>query len=132
MGLQDVMTALGVRLRTIPNFRAYDFPSSRIEPPASVLSLPETGYDVTMGGGSYPWVFPLWVLVSKADDKSSYNEMVPYLEAEGERSIRAILFADKTLGGACDTLDITNARPQMVTVGGTEFLAIEFTLEVYT
>jgi hypothetical protein len=130
--LAEVMTALGTQVGGLANLRVYDFPSSRVEPPAAVLSLPETGYDVTLGGRSDAWEFPLWVLVSRADDKSAYAEMVPYLEAEGDRSIRAIIEADRTLGGTCDTSAVTRARPQFVSVGGTEFLAIEFTLEVYT
>lgn len=132
MGLLEVMTNLGTQLQTVGGFRVYDFPSSRVEPPAAVLSLPETPYDVTLGGDSCEWIFPLWVLVSKADDRTSYQEMIPYLEEEGPRSIRAVIEADRTLGGACDTVAVVRARPQFAYVGGTEFLAVEFTLEVYT
>jgi hypothetical protein len=94
--------------------------------------MPETPYDVTLGGRSDEWSFPLWVLIAKADDKSAYGEMTAYLEAEGPKSIRAMIEADRTLGGACDTAAVVRARPLFATVAGTEFLAVEFTLEVYT
>ena len=130
--LANVLIGLREALQNIAKLRVYDFPSSKIEPPAAVLSLPETPYDVTLGGRSDEWNMPLWILVSKGDDRSAYKEMTPYLEAEGERSIRAMIEADRTLGGACDTCAVINARPQFASVGGVEFLAIEFTLEVYT
>lgn len=130
--LANVQAGLADALRTIVGLRVYDFPSDRIEPPAAVLSLPETPYDVTLDGRSDEWTFPLWVLVAKANDKSAYGEMVEYLEAEGAKSIRAAIEADRTLGGACDTAAIVRARPLFATVAGTEFLAVEFTLEVYT
>lgn len=130
--LEGVQAGLADALRTIVGLRVYDFPSDRVEPPAAVLSLPETPYDVTLSGRSDEWTFPLWVLVAKANDKSAYGEMVDYLEAEGTKSIRAAVEADRTLGGACDTAAIVRARPLFATVAGTEFLAVEFTLEVYT
>ena len=119
-------------LQAIDKLRVHDFPSNRIEPPAAVLSLPETPYDVTLGGRTDNWEFPLWVLVAKADDKSSYGEMNDYMEASGSRSILAAIEADRTLGGACDTVAVTRARPMFATVAGTEFLAVEFTLEAFT
>ena len=130
--LENVQAGLADALRNIVGLRVYDFPSDRVETPAAVLSLPETPYDVTLGGRSDEWAFPLWVLVAKADDKAAYTEMRGYLEAEGAKSIRAMVEADRTLGGACDTAAVTLARPMFATVAGTEFLAIEFTLEVYT
>lgn len=130
--LENVMAGVKAALEGIVGLRVYDFPSDRVEPPAAVLSLPETPYDVTLGGRNDQWTFPLWVLVAKANDKSAYKEMVQYLEAEGTKSILAAIEADRTLGGACDTCSIIRARPLFATVAGTEFLAVEFTLEVYT
>lgn len=130
--LRDVQTGLSNALQNIAGLRVYDFPSDRVEPPAAVISLPETPYDVTLGGRSDEWTFPLWVLVAKADDKASYGEMADYLEAEGPKSIRATIEANRSLGGACDTAAVVRARPLFATIAGTEFLAVEFTLEVYT
>lgn len=130
--LAGVQAGLTSALRNIVGLRVYDFPSDRVETPAAVLSLPETPFDVTMGGRADELTFPLWVLVAKADDKAAYKEMVGYLEPEGAKSIRAVVEADRTLGGACDTAAVIRARPLFATVAGTEFLAVEFTLEVYT
>ena len=131
MALEDIMTGLGNALRNIVGLRVYDFPSDRVETPASVLSLPETPYDVTLGGRNDEWTFPLWVLVAKADDKSAYKEMLGYLDAEGPKSIRAMIELDRTLGGTCDTAAVIRARPLFATIAGTEYLAVEFTLEVF-
>lgn len=130
--LENVQAGLTAALHTIAGLRVYGFPSDRIEPPAAILSLPETPYDVTLGGRSDEWTFPLWILVAKASDKASYAELTQYLEAQGSKSIRAVLETDRTLSGACDTIAVVNASPQIVAVAGTEFLAIKFTLEVYT
>jgi hypothetical protein len=130
--LKGLQAAIGTKLQTIAGLRVYDFPSDRVETPAAVLSLPETPYDLTLDGRNDQWIFPLWILIARADDKASYVEMVDYLEAEGPKSIRAILEADRTLGGACDSLIVQSARPLFATVAGTDFLAVEFTLEVIT
>lgn len=130
--LRDLMTAIGDVMRAMDGLNVYDFPPDRIEPPAAVLSMPETGYDVTLGGRNDQWTFPLWILIGKADDKAGHSEMLDYLEAEGDRSVRAALEADRTLNGACDTLAIILAQPMYATIAGTEYLAIQFTLEVYT
>lgn len=131
MALEDIMTGLGNALRDIVGLRVYDFPSDRVETPASVLSLPETPYDVTLGGRNDEWTFPLWILVAKADDKSAYKEMLGYLDSEGIQSIRAMVEADRTLGGTCDTCAVIGARPLFATIAGTEYLAIEFTIQVF-
>ena len=130
--LAGIYTGLTTALGAIDGLRVYPFPSDRIEPPAAVLSIPETGFDVTFGGRTDQWELPLWVFVARADDKASFTEMLPYMEAEGARSIRAAVEVDRTLSGNCDTVAVTKARPMHATVAGTEYLAVEFTLEVFT
>lgn len=130
--LTDVQSGVATALRTIPGLRVYEFPSDRIEPPAAILSLPETAYDVTLNGRSDHWLYQIWVLVSRADDESAFREMTEYVESEGLKSIRQAIESDRTLGGACDTSAVVRARPLFTTMAGTEYLTAEFTLEVYT
>lgn len=131
MSLADIMTGLGNALATISGLRVYPFPADRIETPAAILNLPETPYDVTLSSRADEWTLPTWVLVAKADDKAAFSEMVGYLDAEGIKSVRGAVDADYTLGGACDTAQVTHAKPMYITVAGTEYLAVEFTVEVF-
>ena len=125
----NVITGLGNTLAAVAGLRFYGYPVERIEPPACVVALPEPT-SLTCGDGSFSYEFPLWVLVAKADARAANDELLPYVDPNGERSIRAAIAADRTLGGACDSVAILSVVPQVVTLAGTEFFAAEFTLEV--
>lgn len=124
-----VIDGLATVLADIDGLRFYGYPVERIEPPACVVALPEPTA-LTCGDGSFSYEFPLWVLVAKADARAANDELSPYIEPNGERSIRSAIAADRTLNGACDSVAILSVVPQVVTLAGTEFFAAEFTLEV--
>ena len=125
----NVIAGLNDALAEVEGLRFYGYPVERIEPPACVVALPEPTA-LTCGDGSFSYEFPLWVLVAKADARAANDELSPYVQPNGERSIRSAIAADRTLGGACDSIAILSVVPQVITLAGTEFFAAEFTLEV--
>ncbi|MGI8425546.1 MAG: hypothetical protein ACR2M4_02915 [Actinomycetota bacterium] len=125
--LRNVRTGLANALKAISGLRVYDFSADRIEPPAAVLSLP-TVTDIAVSASSY--TFPLWILVAKADDRTSINEITPYLDPNSATSIQKAIEVARTLGGTCDSVSVLRAQPQIATIAGTEYMAVEFTLEV--
>lgn len=127
--IENVLAGLKLALAEIDGLRVYDFPADRVEPPAVVMALPPVSH-VTFGDGAFDFRVPMWLLIAKANDRASTKELIPYLDPRNERSIRAAIAADRTLGGACDSVAVVEAEPQMATLAGTEYLAVEFTLEV--
>lgn len=125
----DVIAAVGVALAGIPQLRFYDHPADRAEPPAIVVSLPEV-VQLTADNGSFTYRFPLWLLIAKADARAGAKEMIPYMDPRSAQSIRAAIEADHTLSGTCDSVSVVEQMPEIATLAGTEYFAVEFTLEV--
>lgn len=129
MGLAEIMTEMGEVLGGIDGLRVYDYPSDSIQTPAVILDLPDTDYDRVVGE---TYIFALWLFISKANDRAAAKEVLQYLDPTDYHGIVTTLEADKTLGGLCDTLAVTEARPQIATVGALAFLAVLYKVEVYT
>jgi hypothetical protein len=130
MALADILTGLKVAAETVVD-RVYAFPSDRIEAPAIVLPHPSSDYEIVLSSGnSFEWTFSLWLFIAKADDRGGSAEFLPYLEPIGPQSIRQAILADRTLGGACDSVSVLSVRPVVATVAGTDYFAAEFTLHI--
>ena len=129
MGLAEIMTVIGATLEGIDGLHVYDYPSDSVQTPAAVLDIPETDYDRVVGE---TYVFSLWLFIARANDRAAAKEILQYIDPTANNAIVTILEADKTLGGQCDTLAVTEARPQIATVGAVAFLAVEYKVEVYT
>lgn len=138
MGALDVnavMDALGVALDTIDDLRVFDYPADTLDPPAAVVGLPtEIAYDYSKARGSDRATFPVFVAVGGAFSQDSRDLLGPYLKGSGAKSIKAVLEADRTLGGACATLGVAVARSDGsgITVNGVRYTGAIFEVEVTT
>lgn len=133
MSITDVMDGLGGRLATITNppVRVYDFPADAVAVPAAVVLFPETlTYDDTMARGADRATFQVLVLVGKVSDRAARDALALYMAGTGARSIKTVIEADKTLGGAAQTTRVTQAIVETFTVGGADYLGCRFTIDV--
>ncbi len=128
--LPNIVAGLGNALRTIAGLRVYNYPPNSVESPAAVISIPETPYDLTTSESGFQWTFDVWVFVGKADDRTAAAKILTYLDSTGISSIRAAIEADRTLGDRCDSVSVLSADPQIASVAGTEYLAIQYIVEV--
>lgn len=126
--LEGVLEGLEAALGAIDGLRVYGFPADHIATPAAVLSLPEVSGIAF--GDSWDFEMPVWLFISKVNDRASAAEIARYIDPRSPDSIQAAIENDRTLGGACDSVSVTLTRPQFASVAGTEYLAAEFTLEV--
>lgn len=129
MNIDDIMAGLATAIRAIDGLNVHDFPAARVEPPAVVMELP-TIEQIAFQDGAFSVDLAVWLLISKADDRASAKELLPYIAPVGERSIKAAIEADRTLGGVCDSVSVLAIEPTNATLAGTEFLAAQFTVEV--
>ena len=131
MDVPEVMSGLGNQLRTISGLRVRDYPSDSTNPPEAIVSFPENiEYDTVMARGADRLVFPVTVLVGRVSDRTARTRLGDYLSGEGDRSVKAAIEADKTLGGAADTTRVMEADTAIWTMGGSDLLAATFTIEV--
>jgi hypothetical protein len=132
LDLNTIMDAIGTALSTITGLRVYDFTAGSQAPPAASVGLPpDVEYDFTKGRGSDRVVVPVTVLVGKVSDRTARDELSAYLAGSGAKSIKAKL--DGNLGGAAQTVRVTGASTQIVTMTqGVEYLGATFDVEVVT
>jgi len=106
--------------------RVYDFPYAQPVPPMANVALDDLQYDEAMQGAADRYRFVVRLLVGRADDRSAVIELDPYLA-----SVPAAINADHTLGGACDSARVEEARNYGVyVVAETNLLGVEFVIDV--
>lgn len=131
LDLNAAMDAIGATLKTIPGLRVYDYPPDAIAVPAAVVAFPDAvEYDRTYRAGSDSAVFTVHIVVGKMSDRASRDAVGAYVGRAGP-SVKTTLEADPTLGGAIQTLRAERAQLVTMTVGGVEYLAASFDVEVY-
>lgn len=132
--LPATLEALGDRLRLIIGLRVWDYPPDKIAPPAAIVGFPsEISYDATVMRGLDRVVIPVSVLVGKVSDRASRTVLAAYLSGTGASSVKTIIEGDGgTLGGVADTVRVSSARVEFVTVNSIDYLAGEFDVEVHS
>jgi hypothetical protein len=130
MNLADVMDQVAARANTIPDLRVSAWPPGTIPAPGAWIAYPEGyDYDATHGRGMdrIPDL-PLIVVVGKASDRAARNQLAEYVNGAGPRSIKAVL--ESGTYTAFDTLRVTSVDFDILTRGGSNYLAALFTLDI--
>ncbi len=132
MDVKAVMAELGAKLDTIAGLRVFGYPPGKLPTPGAFVAPPDDiTFDETYGRGSDALTFPVFVLVSRGDDRSAVLELVAYLAGSGAKSVKAAL--DNTSANtytSCDTVTVTTATTGAYTYNGVDSLGAEFTVHV--
>lgn len=128
----SIKSGLKTRLQTITGVTGYtESNPGSVNIPAAVIRRGPMTFDSTMARGSDELTFIVTLLVALAESKLANDLMDPYLAGSGALSVKAAVEGDKTLGGAAHTTRVTEASEDVeVTVGGTAYLGVDFTIEV--
>lgn len=131
LDLNAVMNAVGVRLATIAGLRVYDYPPDSVAVPAAVVSYPEEiTYDETMARGCDSCILAVSVLVGVSSDRASRDALAAYLAGTGASSVKTAV--DGTLAGTVKDARVGRAVIRDVAVGGVDYRAAIFDVEVYS
>ena len=124
LNVNAVMDGLGVRLATISGLRVFDFPPDSASPPFAVVAMPEEiTYDSTMKRGGDEMVVAVHVVVGKVSDRSARDQLGVYMAGTGATSVKTVIEADRTLGGAADSCRVTSAVFSTFDMAAQPFLA---------
>lgn len=126
-----VRAGLGTALDTITGLRVFDYVPDSLSPPAAVVEPLEVDYDEAMQRGLDFYRAFILIIVGRMSDRSSQDRLDAYVAGSGASSVKAALEADKSLGGACSTLQVTSARPREVVVSGVNMIAYRFEVSIY-
>lgn len=129
MNLANAMIEISNRVDTIDKLNCYWFPTTRIAPPAFLLSLPENiNPNATYNRGSDAMEIHGFILVSFNDPQSAVKKLAEYCDGSGDRSI--IQKVQSGLYEALDSVMVTNIQFDVVTFNENEHLSAEFTFSV--
>ena len=122
----NVRAGLATRLATISGLRCFDYVPDGLAPPAAVVEPLEITFDQSMLRGSDYYRAFILVIVGRMSERSANDALDTYIPA-----VKSAIEADKTLGGACSTLQVTGALPREVVVSGVDMLAYRFEVNIY-
>lgn len=131
MTLNTVRAGLSARFATITGLRTYDTYPQRLDPPAVFIGpmVRNTAQDFA---GDSTSTFEVFVCISSVELARNIEVLDDYADSTGALSVEAAINGSPTLGGtAMSTLVRQVQSPVTVEVGGTPYLAAQFTVEVY-
>lgn len=129
MNIATVMDELGNAVDTIAGLRVFPYWVDKITPPAAVVSWPAPlNFDVAYQRGGDQAEFPLTVVVGKVNARASRNALAKYLAGTGADSVKTVVEAHTTT--AWNSARVTQAEVAVITIGGTEYLGAEFTIDI--
>ena len=128
MTIAAMVSGLATRVSTIPSIgnRAFAYQPEQINPPTAICAVVGVEYDEDFSG-IYSVDLGVLVIVSRADARSGQTALYDYLESTGTSSVRAAVDTEPTLSSsAADCRVLSAGSPQVITVGGQEYLGVEF------
>lgn len=130
MNLSALMDEVATAAAEISGLRMTAWPPGTLQPPAGAVSYPESiAYDQTYGRGmSKISALPLILVAGKAIERLARDAVSTWTATHGEGSVRQHL--EGRVWASCDDLSVVSAKFDVVSIGGVEYLAAQFSLDV--
>lgn len=118
----------GLAAVTVTGWDFKPFIPDTISPPTLAVGRIQVQYDKSMGG-LLELTATVHGFASRADSQDGQDRLYPLMEKAG---LKALLEADRTLGGACEELRVEMCEgPGLVDVAGTQFWSSSWTVRVW-
>jgi hypothetical protein len=89
-------------------------------------------FDRTFQRGLDEYNFVVTVIVGRVGERSAQRLLDSYVSPVAPSSVKLAIESDKTLGGKCDSLRVTDMRNYgSLVIGEVTYLAAEFNVVVY-
>lgn len=133
MNLADIMDALAVRLATVPGMAgATPYPVDNVPttPWAAVSYGGEGTFDATYQRGHDDMSLPVVIVVGRPKDARGVRDLLTgFTAGDGDSSVKAILEAEPLPDGI-DALRVTTWEVERITIGGQDYIAAVFDVEI--
>jgi len=117
-------------LQNVSGLRVLDtLPDSANIPTKSALAVVgmlDMTYDFTLNRGFDSATLSVLVIVGRMSESAAQDRLDGYLQSSGATSIKTAIEADKTLGGAVQTLRVTQAVSGTITVANIDYLSYRY------
>jgi len=130
MNLGEVMQAIADRIDTIADLRVYAYPPDVAQPPAAIVTYPETyTYDATYGRGMDRIEnLPVVLLVGKVSDRASRDKVAQYVNGSGATSVKTVL--ESGTYTAFDSVRVASVTFDIIAIASVEYLGATFILDI--
>jgi len=123
---------LATNLATITGLRANAIQPDNPTPPQAIIFPTSITFDRTFKRGLDEYAFTITLIAGRQDARNGQAVMDGFCAPTGTGSIKTAIESDKTLGGACQTLHVTELSAYGSTsIGDTIYLTADFTVIVY-
>lgn len=130
--ISDIRTGLATALGTISGLRTTTETPDTITPPVAIINVSNVIFDTTFARGLDEYNFVVTLIVGRVGERSAQRLLDSYVSSTGSSSVKLAVELDRTLGGKCDTLRVSEMRNYGQTViGEITYLAAEFNVAVY-
>ncbi len=129
--LTDLRTGLANRLTTITGLRSSAYIPDNPQPPVAIVMPGRITYDTAFGRGSDEYQFTIMLIVGRVADRASQTTLDGYCESSGNRSVKAAIEGDRSLGGKaldCRVTEMTNQGS--LAIGDVTYHTAEFSVTV--
>ena len=130
--IQAIRDRLAVNLATISGLRTAGNIPDLVNPPVAVVSLEQIAYDGAFNQGLTTLDFTVFVVVSRADERTAQRKLNDFVAPTGTSSIKSAVESDRRLNNL-----VADLRVRSVTNIGSlqlddqEYMAAEFAVTVY-
>ena len=130
--ITDLRAGLATRLGTISGLRTTTETPDTISPPIAIVNVANVNYDRTFQRGLDEYNFVITVIVGRVGERSAQRLLDSYVSTTGTSSVKLAIELDRTLGGKCDSLRVTDMRNYgSLVIGEITYLAAEFNVVVF-
>jgi hypothetical protein len=130
--ITDLRAGLATRLGTISGLRTTTETPDTISPPIAIVNVANVNFDRSFARGLDEYNFVITVIVGRVGERSAQRLLDSYVSSTGASSVKLAVESDKTLGGNCDSLRVTDMRNYgSLVIGEVTYLAAEFNVVVY-
>lgn len=130
----DLREALAASLSSLPGVQESAYVLGNPTPPSAEVEPAPVEYDLAMQRGLDRWRFIVRVFVGATSDIGAQKRLDDFIDPTGEMSVKTLLEADRTLGGACDSMQVTGCsgyKAYQPARSGVLMLGAEWTVQVY-
>jgi hypothetical protein len=130
--IQAIRERMAVNLGTISGLRTAENVPDIVNPPVAVVSLEQIAFDGAFNQGLTTLEFTIFVVVSRADERTAQRKLNQYVAPTGAFSIKSAVESDRRLNNL-----VADLRVRGVTNIGSlqlddqEYMAAEFAVAVY-
>jgi hypothetical protein len=130
--ITDLRAGLATQLGTISGLRTTTETPDTISPPIAIVNVANVNYDRTFQRGLDEYNFVITVIVGRVGERSAQRLLDSYVSTTGTSSVKLAIELDRTLGGKCDSLRVTDMRNYgSLVIGEITYLAAEFNVVVF-